>query len=122
MNHANEPMGIAFSNTLLDLYVHELIAQRMLEVFEKRRAPSPAYLRFKFSNETLDRIRAATAPGAAGAAFDLELREQLSLLTFQDPDRIAEGIRLISTAELWNEIAVHFGAGIGNRAQVAKSV
>ena len=43
----------------LDLYVHELVAQLMLSVFEGRRPASPAYLRFQVSVETLNRIQAA---------------------------------------------------------------
>ena len=30
--------------------------------------------------------------------------------TFQDPDKIADAVRLCSTVELWNTVAFHLGA------------
>lgn len=106
----------------LDLYVHELVAQRMLEIFEARRSPSPAYLRFQVSNETLNRIRSATTDTEASAAFDLEIRNHLSCITFQDPEKIADGIRLCSQVELWNEIALRCGATLTTKNTIAKDL
>jgi hypothetical protein len=104
----------------LDLYIHELIAQRMIEIFEGRRAPCPGYLRFQVSNEVLDRIRNATDPSVSSAAFDLEVREKLSRLTFQDPEKIAEGVRLFSEIELWNEVALALGASPADKKKSAR--
>lgn len=42
--------------------------------------------------------------------FDLEIRTKLARATYQFPDDIADGIRMISPIELWNEIAKHHGA------------
>jgi hypothetical protein len=106
----------------LDLYIHELVAQSMVEIFEGRRPPSPAYLRFKVSTETLDRIRVAPTRSEASAAFDLEVRNQLSLVTYQDPERIADGVRLCSKIELWNEIALKLGATLATKAEEAKKL
>lgn len=89
----------------LDLYVHELVAQQMVAIFEGRRTPSPGFLRFNLTNDTMHRIRSAANASAAAAAFDLEVRDQLSRVTYQDPDRIADGVRLFSEVELWNEVA-----------------
>lgn len=110
----------------LDLYVHELIAQRMLEIFVGQRAPTPAYLKFQVSNETLDRVRVSLNPPApnqtaAAAAFDLDVRNQLSTQTFQMPDKIADGIRLVSTVELWNEVALSLGATQATKTIQAKA-
>jgi hypothetical protein len=52
------------------------------------------------------RIKHATTPADASAAFDLEVRSNLSRVTYQFPEDIAEGIRLVSGIELWNEIAL----------------
>jgi hypothetical protein len=104
----------------LDLYVHELVAQYMVEIFEGRRAPTPAYARFRVPTETLDRIRSAPTSTEASAAFDLEVRNQMSLVTYQDPDKIAEGVRLCSQIELWNEIAVKLGASQATKTDEAR--
>ncbi len=94
----------------LDLYFHELVAQRMLDIFDGLRPASPAFQKFQVSNETLDRIRSATSQSEARSAFDLDVRNQLSSQTFQDPEKIADGVRLFSTLELWNEVAMKLGA------------
>jgi hypothetical protein len=106
----------------LDLYVHELIAQRMLDIFDGLRPPSRGYLQFQLSNETVNRIRAATTSSDARAAFDLDVRSQLSFLAFQDPEKIAEGIRLCSSVELWNEVALKLGATQSTKTDKAKNL
>lgn len=104
----------------LDLYIHELVAQLMLATFEGGRPATPAYLKFRLSNETLDRIRAAATASDASAAFDLEARDQLGYLTYQDPEKIAEGVRLCSNVELWNEVALNLGATAATKTSQAK--
>jgi hypothetical protein len=106
----------------LDLHVHELIAQSMVAIFEGRRPPTPAYLRFKISNEAMDRIRGATTRTEASAAFDLYVRGQLGRDTFQAPDDISDGIRLCSNVELWNELALVFGATQSTNNDIAKNL
>jgi hypothetical protein len=106
----------------LDLYVHELVAQLMLSIFEGRRPVCPGYARFQISNETLGRIRAAGSPADASAAFDLHVRDQLSRMTFQAPDDIADAVRLCSPVELWNDVAVHLGATPATKATQAKAL
>lgn len=106
----------------LDLYVHELVAQEMLSIFDGIRAPTPGYLRFQLSNETLHRIRTSTSLSGASAAFDLDVRSQLAFITYQDPEKIADGVRLISTIELWNEIALKRGATSSTKSTIAKNL
>lgn len=106
----------------LDLFIHEIVAQHMLEQFRGTRSLSKGFQRFRVSLATLDRIRTASSSLDAEAAFDLDVRSQLSQLTFQHPDKIADGIRLVSNAELWNEIAAIRGAAQANRAQAAKLI
>lgn len=104
----------------LDLFMHELAAQRMLEVFEGNRAASTAFQRFRISLDTHTRVTAN--PLGAAAAFDLEVREQLGIQTFQDPDKIAEAVRLCCDLELWNEVALHLGATQATKQVAAKNL
>jgi hypothetical protein len=106
----------------LDLYIHEIVAQRMLEIFDGLRPPSSGYLRFQIANDTLSRIRSAPTPIDASQAFDLDIRGRLGFCTYQDPEKIADGIRLVSNIELWNEIALHQGATAANKQTQAKSL
>lgn len=106
----------------LDLYVHELVAQRMLMSFEGVLPRTPQFQAFQLPLETIDRIRAAPSPSSASAAFDLEVRQQLSLITYQDPEKIADGVRLCSGVELWNAVATHQGAAPAGKVAAAKKI
>lgn len=46
----------------------------------------------------------------------------MSVITYQDPERLADGIRLCSPVELWNEIAIKLGATPGTKADEAKKL
>jgi hypothetical protein len=94
----------------------------MLAIFEGRRPVTPSYLKFEVSNETVNRIRASATASEASAAFDLYVRDRLSRITYQDPDDIADGVRLCSTIELWNEVATRYGSSPQMKSVVAKSL
>lgn len=94
----------------LDLYVHELVIQNLVEIFVGSRPLCPGFAKLKISGETLLRVRAAGTGAASRATFELAVREHLSRVTYQAPDDIAEGVRLISPIELWNEVAKYHGA------------
>uniref|UniRef100_A0AAE4GF33 HEPN domain-containing protein n=1 Tax=Herbaspirillum huttiense subsp. nephrolepidis TaxID=3075126 RepID=A0AAE4GF33_9BURK len=106
----------------LDLYVHELVAQKMSEIFLNARIAGTSYANFKISIEAVSRIKSASTATDAAAAFDFEVRRQHSFLTFQDPDKIADAIRAISTIELWNEVALKWGASSNTKRDEAKKI
>jgi hypothetical protein len=106
----------------LDLYVHELVSQNMTAIFEGSRPLCPGFSKFQCSSETVLRIRNAASILDAVAAFDLEVRTKLSRVTFQAPEEIADGFRLISDKELWNEIAIARGAAAAKKTATAKSL
>jgi hypothetical protein len=88
----------------LDHYVHEVTRLGMLETFDGLRQPSAAYLRFRISisylagNQTVSR-----------SDIETEIRAQHSYVVFQRPDRIADGIRLISEVKLWDAVGTRIG-------------
>lgn len=106
----------------LDLYVHELVSQNMLKIFEGSRPICSGFSRFQFSSETLMRIHKAPTQADATAAFDLGVRGKLARKTFQFPDDIADGVRFVSDCELWNEIALKRGASIATKTVDAKTM
>ncbi|WP_446745118.1 HEPN domain-containing protein [Silvibacterium acidisoli] len=106
----------------MDHFVHELIADGMVAIFEGRRPITPAYLKFQVEMETVQRIRSAANPTEATSTFDLHVREQLGRITYQAADDIANGVRLISSVELWNEIALKLGATPAKKTEFAKSL
>lgn len=94
----------------LDLYIHELIAQNLLRIFDGSRPPCSGFAKLNVSSDTLMRIKAATTVAERSAAFDLEVRTKLSRVSYQFPDDIADGVRLISSCQLWNDVALQLGA------------
>lgn len=106
----------------LDLYVHELIAQNLLQIFGGTRPMCPGFAKLQISSEALMRIQAANSIADRNTAFDLEVRTKLSRITYQYPEDIADGIRLISPCKLWNEVATQQGATAGNIGVVTESI
>lgn len=80
------------------------------------------FLKFMLPNETLGRIRYATTPDLASAAFDLEVRRQLGFITYQSHEAIASGLRMVSPIELWNGIVTHLGAAPSDVGKKAKAL
>ncbi|MNV44035.1 hypothetical protein D3C71_1357790 [compost metagenome] len=106
----------------LDLYVHEKVAQGLLQIFVGAKATTPSFERFTIPNSVLMRIRSTAEPSQQYAAFDFEIRRQLSLVSYQYPDAIADGIRMISGVELWKEIALHHGSAPPAAVTDAKTI
>ena len=52
----------------------------------------------------------------------MEVRNQLSYHTYQDPDEIADAVRLCSAIELWNEVALKLGATPTTKVGETKSL
>ena len=70
----------------------------------------------------IDEIRNATTNCNAGIIFDREVRRQLSFVTYQYPERIADGIRMCSDVELWGDIALHQSGSLSNKDECAKKL
>lgn len=96
----------------LDLFVHEVVAQNLLKIFQGVRPVCPGYSKLQISSDTLMRIHGSGQGPASDTAFDLEVRTQLGRVTYQFPDDIADGIRLVSPVKLWNEVAINLGANV----------
>ncbi len=85
----------------VDHFVHELVLEGMLETFGGLRTPTQQFGGFKISvSAIVDR-----SPTESFSKFEYEIRRHHGYKSFQRPDKIAEAVRLISTAELWNETA-----------------
>jgi hypothetical protein len=87
----------------LDFYVHELTRLGMIEIIEGKRPTTAAFLRFKAS---LDGVMTGMQSGATSSWLETEVRTQHSFLSFQQPEKVADAVRLISAAELWNEVGI----------------
>jgi hypothetical protein len=90
----------------LDHYIHEVTRIGMLQIFNGHRASTPAFLRYDIC---LDSVLQAVGPRSTTAWLDEEIRTRHGYLSFQQPDKIADAIRLISPIDLWNSLGSSLG-------------
>jgi hypothetical protein len=86
----------------LDHFVHELTRAGMMEVWNGRRVATPAYSKFPVSLNVATQLAGGTG---VAAHLEAEIRARHGILSFQQPDGIADAIRLFSRIALWNRVA-----------------
>ncbi|MCR4303644.1 MAG: HEPN domain-containing protein [Gallionella sp.] len=93
---------IVLAVSALDCYIHEATTLGMVEIFDGKRAPTPAFQKFRVP------INLVLGNGAivSSSWFESEIRERHSFLTFQRPERIADAIRLFSEVSLWRKVGI----------------
>lgn len=93
---------IVLGVSALDYYVHEITILGMVEIFEGKRTITPAFAKFRVS------MGAVIAGNAGGGSnwFESDVRDRHSFLAFQQPDNIADAIRLFSEIKLWKEVGI----------------
>ncbi len=92
----------------LDHYIHEVVRAGMLEIYRGLRPETPSFLQFSVSlGSLLGRVDGTER----NDWLDAEIRRRHKWLTFQQPDKIADAIRLISDVTLWEEVGRRLGMG-----------
>jgi hypothetical protein len=99
---------IVLGVSALDYYVHELTVLGMVEIFEGKRPPTDAYTKYRVSIGTLS----AANPVAQSSWLEGEVRERHSFLSFQQPDKVADAVRLFSAAKLWEGVSAQLHSNI----------
>ena len=99
--------ALVLSVSALDYYVHEVVRLGMLEIHRGTRPEPPTFARFQISL------------GSARQGFNVEssldywledeIRQRHSYKSFQQPNNIADAIRLISDKSLWQEVGILMG-------------
>jgi len=92
---------VVLAMSALDYYIHEITVLGMVEVFEGKRSPTQAFLKYRVSVGAVS-VGMSTH---SSSWFEAEVRERHSFLTFQQPDKVADAIRLFSEVKLWQEVA-----------------
>ncbi|MGB6161543.1 MAG: hypothetical protein WCF33_21555 [Pseudonocardiaceae bacterium] len=86
-----------------DHFIHEEVRVRMLEIQSGVRVRPQGFSRFRVS---LDSVHAA-AIQSGSSWLENEIKEQHGYLSFQQPDKVADAIRLVSNVMLWPAVASH---------------
>ena len=94
--------SFVMSVSALDHFVHEIVRIGMLEAFRAERVRTSAFLRFQV---TIGSVLRSSGDPRSEEWLEQEIRERHGYQSFEMPDRIADGIRLISDVTLWDEVA-----------------
>ncbi|MBD0308059.1 MAG: hypothetical protein ICV80_07945 [Microcoleus sp. T1-bin1] len=100
--------ALVLAVSALDYYIHEVVRIGMLEIHRGPRPEPPGFSRFQIS------LGSARAGINAGQNIDSwledEIRQRHSYKSFQQPEAIADAIRLISDKKLWEEVSTNMGS------------
>jgi hypothetical protein len=100
---------VVYSVSAFDKLMHDIIRIGILEIYTGARLPTPRYHAEPISIEFHAVLINATIPPKE-YLFEQEVIRKLSHLTFQDPERIAEGLALIwNEKQKWDKIASKMG-------------
>jgi hypothetical protein len=98
--------SIVSAVSAFDTFIHEIARIGMVEIFQKARPQTDAFSRFSISMES---VLLVVATPTDTKWLEDEIRKQHSWLSFQQPDKVADAIRLFCAKELWKEVGNHLG-------------
>ncbi len=99
--------SLVLAVSALDQFVHEYVRLGMLETNRGVRPTTDAFLKFRVS---LSAVQNALADTSRDVWLDQEIRNAHSWTSFQHPEKIADAVRLMSNARLWDDVARILGA------------
>lgn len=95
--------ALVLSVSALDYYIHEIVRIGMLEIYQNQRPEPSAFSKFQISlGSARQQINFAANDNSW---LESEIRQRHSYKSFQQPDNIADAIRLISDKKLWEEVS-----------------
>jgi len=86
-----------------DTFIHETTKIGMMEVYQNARPKTDAFGRFGVSMQSV--LLVIATPGAT-KWLEAEISSQHAWLSFQQPDKVADAIRLFCGKDLWNEVGI----------------
>lgn len=113
---------IVYSISSFDRLIHDLIKIGMIESFNGLRTPTNSYKNFNITLSQFDAINNASIPPAE-FIFDQTITSSHKHLSFQDPDKVSEGLSLIwHENHKWQKIATEIGTTSHNLRTELKNI
>ncbi|WP_433836408.1 HEPN domain-containing protein [Flavobacterium anhuiense] len=100
----------------LDYFIHEFVLEEMIEIYERRRPVSN-----NFSNFTIP-ISSTLQSRPSLNILQAHIRQKHSWLSFQEPDKISDALKLISNKKIWEELSPVFSLNSGDLKRKLKLV
>lgn len=88
---------LVYALSAFDKLLHDVIRTGIVETYAGKRAATKKYLNEKICLSDLNTL-SSSIPGTAEAVFENIIREKLSFISYQDPDKVADGLSYI-----WDE-------------------
>ena len=95
----------------LDHYMHELTRLGMLDAYQGGRLRSQSFTRFQVS---IASVLLGISDPSNDNWLEQEIRSRHGHRSFQNPDNIADAVRLISDVQVWNEVALYIGSSVSD--------
>ena len=100
--------ALVLAVSALDYYIHEVVRIGMLEIHGGQRPEPPAFSGFQIS---LGNARAGINAGQnIDSWLEDEIRQRHSYKSFQQPNAIADAVRLICDKKLWEQVSINMGS------------
>lgn len=98
--------AIVFAVSAFDTFIHDITRIGILEIYQNARPRTDAFDRFTVTMQNV--LFVIATPGDTKWLED-EIRRQHGWLAFQQPDKVADALRLFCAKELWKELGVQIG-------------
>lgn len=111
-----------YSVSAFDKLIHDIIKIGMLEIFSNKRPATPKYLSEGISLEIHNKMSVATIPPKE-FYFEAEVTKKLSFMSFQDPNKVADGLSLIwGEPHKWQIISASMGVELSIAKTTLKTI
>lgn len=101
---------VVYAVSAFDKLMHDLIRIGMRMQFEGNRPSTAKFLAESITTETLIAMNAAVNPETPGSIYERFIFQKHSYLSFQDPDKISDGLSFVWNANhKWDLIATQMG-------------
>jgi len=102
-------MGFVYCLSALDKLIHDIVVHEMVEIYARRRTPTPKYLGEAITLDNHLVLESATVPPPE-IVFEGIVRVKLSHQSFMDPNKLSDALSLIwSENHKWQTIATAMG-------------
>ena len=91
-----------------DYFIHEFVAEEMLEIYKGNRGVTS-----HFNDYTIP-LSSAIVGKPSDSFLLAHIRKKHSWLSFQEPDKVADAFRLITTKKVWEEVSPKFFLSSGD--------
>lgn len=100
---------IVYAVSAFDKLIHDIIRIGMVEIYMGKRPPTPKFLSEPIPMSVVQQLTSLTTPPPE-VIFSQAIRTKLKTLSFQDPEKVADGLSYIwPENQKWQKIAAEIG-------------